>query len=80
MQLLEKHVEVLKWPPYSPDLNPIDNLWAILKRKVAKRRASSLDELQEAIIDIWYTMLAIKLAYFFTPDIFTKDRSRKLFL
>ena len=46
------HVEVLKWPPYSPGLNPIENLWACLKRKVAKR--SSLAELQEAIIDIWY--------------------------
>ena len=62
MQLLEKHVEVLKWPPYSPDLNPIENLWAILKRKVAKRRASSLAELQEAIIDIWHNDSDLVLA------------------
>src|SRR5262249_55954312 len=31
----EEHgIEVLNWPPNSPDLNPIENLWAWMKRKV----------------------------------------------
>ena len=27
-------IEIMDWPPYLPDLNPIENLWALLKRKI----------------------------------------------
>lgn len=31
----ESHeVWVLEWPPHSPDLSPIENLWTLLKRKI----------------------------------------------
>ncbi len=31
-------VGVLDWPANSPDLNPIDNLWGIVKRKMRNKR------------------------------------------
>ena len=41
------------WPPNSPDLNPIENVWRILKSRVKLRRAASLQELRKAIEDVW---------------------------
>ncbi|KAJ5318660.1 hypothetical protein N7476_005080 [Penicillium atrosanguineum] len=32
--LADQDFEVMAWPPYSPDLNPIENLWALLKAKI----------------------------------------------
>lgn len=33
----EKNIRVLKFPPRSPDLNPIENLWAIVKSRINRR-------------------------------------------
>lgn len=42
-------------PAYSPDLNPIENMWAMVKAKIRKRRRvpSSEEELWTAIQDAW---------------------------
>jgi transposase len=34
--------EVMIWPPNSPDLNPIENLWTLLKQKIYKLRPDLL--------------------------------------
>ncbi len=40
-------VTVLDWPANSPDLNPIENLWGIVKRKM--RDTNNADDLKAAI-------------------------------
>lgn len=30
-------MEPFEWPPQSPDLNPIENIWAIIDNKVEKK-------------------------------------------
>ncbi len=42
-------VTVLDWPANSPDLNPIKNLWGIVKRKMRDTRANNSDDLKAAI-------------------------------
>jgi transposase len=32
--LREMGIRVIEWLPYSPDLNPIENLWALMKAKL----------------------------------------------
>ena len=36
-------------PPYSPELNPAENIWAILKRKFANKQYKTLEEVSEFI-------------------------------
>ncbi len=39
-------VTVLDWPANSPDLNPIENLWGIVKRKMRYARPNNADDLK----------------------------------
>ena len=41
------------WPVNSPDLSPIETVWAILKQELSKKKNTTLDELRSNIIDIW---------------------------
>ena len=45
-------IKVLEWPSQSPDINPIENLWNIVKQKRKGFRATSKDDLFEKIREI----------------------------
>ena len=46
-------ITVLDWPANSLDLNPIENLWGILKRKMRGTRPNNKEELTASIKEIW---------------------------
>ncbi len=49
-------VTVLDWPANSPDLNPIENLWVIVKRKMRDTRPNNEDDLKAAIKATWASL------------------------
>ena len=53
--LNQNNVQVLNWPPYSPDLNLIEHLWDALDRRVRKRVnvPNNVALLQLALIQEW---------------------------
>ena len=46
-------ITVLDWPANSPDLNPIENVWGIIKRKMRDTRPKNKEELTASINEIW---------------------------
>lgn len=50
----EHSITVLDWPGNSPDVNPIENLWAIMKAKLRKLDCSTLLAMETSINNIWY--------------------------
>ncbi len=51
--LKKNKVKVIQWPSMSPDLNPIEHLWGILKRQVEHHSPSSIQSLKEVILEEW---------------------------
>jgi len=51
--LQNKKLNVMVWPPQSPDLNPIENLWRLLDLRLERHHVSTCADL----------MIALKIAY-----------------
>ncbi len=46
---------ILKWPPQSPDLNPIEHPWDVVEREIhiMDVQPTNLQQLRDAIMSIW---------------------------
>ncbi len=57
----QKHQKLVQWPwcycawlpANSPDLNPIENLWGIVKRKMRDTRPNNADDLKATVKETW---------------------------
>ena len=61
----EKNITLLEWPALSPDLNPMENLWAIMSWDVynhSNHQFDSVANLKPAIINSWNNITTPTLA------------------
>jgi transposase len=54
--LNENVPHTLDWPPYSPDLNPVENIWKVLKEKVRHRLPNTIDEVKNFLYEEWESL------------------------
>jgi transposase len=57
--LRDQSYQVMEWPPQSPDLNPIENMWALLKRRLNEYETATkgMNELYERVTEVWYDQM-----------------------
>ncbi len=51
----ENEFTLLKWPPQSPDLNPIEHLWDVVEQeiRITNVQPTKLQQQRDAIVSIW---------------------------
>ena len=59
--LAREGIDVTEWPPFSPDINPIENVWSILKKHIQKNRPVTVQQLREQILAGWNAVVTPEL-------------------
>ena len=51
--LKAEYFTVMDWPPQSPDLNPIENVWKTLGARSKARNPKTTEQLLDALQEEW---------------------------
>ena len=54
------HLKILPWPGNSPDMNPIESLWDVLKDETHEIPITDKTQLTEHLIRVWFHFKKIK--------------------
>ena len=53
----KNRIKLIYWPPYSPDLNPTENIWAIMRvrerKKIRRKEIAKIYQFKNQMYDIW---------------------------
>ncbi|KAG1309778.1 hypothetical protein G6F62_014754 [Rhizopus arrhizus] len=57
--LEQQSYNILDWPAQSPDLNSIENMWSLLKRRLNDYETApkGMNELYERATKVWYVLM-----------------------
>jgi hypothetical protein len=64
--VLSNFVNLLDWPPHSPDLSPIEQIWAYLKKKLKGKNFQTADQLFAALSQEWQRIPDAKISKYYT--------------
>lgn len=84
-ELSNRGISTIAWPPFSPDLNPIEAVWNIMKNWIqfhyGDETKLSYDRLRQAVMDAWNAVSEEQLKQLTTltinpPDTLVQSRDQ----